>query len=580
MCGLFGVCANNQNIQKDRASKARDVLYRRGPDQSGEWSDKTVYMGHRRLSILDLSETGRQPMVSEDAQIIILVNGEIYNFKTLREELEFKGACFKSGSDSEVVLHGYRHWGIYTLLEKIDGMYAICIYDKEKGEILLARDRPGVKPLYYAHLGGMFLWASEIQPIKTYIGDRNLETDNTALYDFLTYSYIPSPKTPYKNVHKLPPAHLLRYNIQSSSVALERYWSLNGETISTTDDDAIKKLQSLMAQSVEEQIVSDVPVGCFLSGGVDSSIITGLAASYLGNVKTFTIGFGVSGHDETQYAEDVAKYFKTDHRSTIITPELDVPFDQWLLNLYGEPLSSNSALPTWHVSLQAKKDVSVVLSGDGGDELFGGYKWYRRDKIKIILFKLLSYIPLWFWKLPLPRKTGLMHYAECLRGVSDPLEIYNSLYFTKISKKKRNSYKKTFNIPDDYDDMWFYRPYYKPELGTKKWRQYLDFHAFMPEMVLTKVDRATMAHSLEARVPFLSRAVTEFAFSLPERFLYKNGKLKGGLKLAFADLLPLVVLSREKQGFSLPWTAWKKDLINKEGNLQEALLKRFKNQGA
>lgn len=582
MCGLFGVAVLSQPAgfsENDlhRARRARDSLLHRGPDQSGEIIQDGVYMGHRRLSILDLSDAGRQPMVSGDGDVAITVNGEVYNFRRLRKELEDSGIRFKSSSDSEVVLHGYKHWGIDGLAERIDGMYAIVIHDRKSGLVYFVRDRVGIKPLYYARVNGLFLWASELKAIKSFLGLDMPEKDNFSLYDFITYSYIPAPKTAYKNIYKLPPAHVLRCNVQSSSLETWRYWDVPHGHVTDSDAVVSDRLENILKESVSEQMVSDVPVGVFLSGGVDSSIIAGLASSDVQDIKTFNISFGVPGYDESVFAEEVAHFFRTSHQRKVISSDIGVDFSDWLLSLYDEPLATNSALPTWCVSQFAKDQVTVALGGDGGDELFGGYKWYRMDTLRILLFKILSRIPSFVWRLPLPGKKGARFYANAVSGAKSRLEIHNNLYFTKISGAERRKYREILSIPDDYDDMWFFRQYYKPELGPRKWRQYLDFHCFLPEMVLTKVDRASMAHGLEVRVPFLSKPMIEFAFSLPEKFIYKSGNLKGGLKWAFRNALPASILTRGKQGFSLPWDSWRKDLIRSEGHLQDVLFNKFYN---
>lgn len=576
MCGLFGVAGRDLSESLvHRALVARDSLFHRGPDQAGDWQDSCVYIGHRRLSILDLSESGRQPMVSENQDVVIAVNGEIYNFKALRYELEQAGARFLSSSDSEVILHGYRIWGVERLIDKIDGMYAISIYDLKNRKIFFIRDRAGIKPLFYAHHQGRLVWASELKAITKFMGDDLPSIDNSAIYDFLTYSYIPSPKTAYKTISKLPPSSVLEYDLNHDHVRIRRYWFVPEEEVELSPQEAAEKLRLLLKESVSEQLCSDVPVGVFLSGGVDSSIITAIASSLSPGLETFSIGFGVSGCDETGFARSVSEAFGTNHHSHTITPSLDHGFAEWLLGIYDEPLSTNSALPMWYVSKFARERVTVALGGDGGDELFGGYKWYAKDGAKIALFKFLAKFPEKIWEMPIPRRKGIRHYARAVRGETDRLAIHNNLYFTKIFGEHKKYYRSLLEIPADYDDMWFFRPYYRPDLGPRKWRQYLDFHCFLPEMVLTKVDRATMSHGLEARVPFLSRPLIEFAFSLPESFLYKNGDLKGGLKWTFSDILPDVILSRGKQGFSLPWDAWRQDLIGCQGNLQDALFDGF-----
>ena len=315
MCGIFGhTCFSEETLNRSR--EALNTLIHRGPDQWGEWYDSTVFIGHRRLSILDLSENGRQPMTDEDHQLVITVNGEIYNFKELREQIKHQ-YHFKSESDSEIVLYGYKAWGIERLLNLIDGMYAFCVYDKTRQKIFLARDRVGIKPLYYATLGNLIVWASELKAIECFCKE-NLDVDHTAIYDFLTYSYIPAPKTMYKNVFKLEPAHYLEIDIRQNSVTNHCYWELQVAEKSVSLEDAASQLRYLVQKSVREQLMSDVPVGFFLSGGMDSSVVVAEASGISNKIHTYSIGFDVETHSETHYADIVARHFQTNHNKKIL----------------------------------------------------------------------------------------------------------------------------------------------------------------------------------------------------------------------------------------------------------------------
>lgn len=578
MCGLFGFVAGDGGVaaRLETARAARDSLVHRGPDQAGEWHDARVYVGHRRLSIIDISDAGRQPMVSDDGKVVISVNGEIYNFRTLRAELEAAGAVFRSGSDSEVLLHGYRHWGIDKLLEKIDGMYAFNVYDAARGLLYLVRDRVGIKPLYYGQLGGVLSWASELKAIVAFHGRNTLTPDNTALYDFLTYRYVPSPKSCYRGIAKLPPAHMLCFDVAKGRLDVRRYWELPFASEPVDGQRTSEELAHLLAQSVSEQMVADVPVGFFLSGGVDSSIMTALAARQGHAVNTFSIGFGVENFDETPYAELVANHVGARHQTDIITPDLGQPFPDWLLKLYDEPFADTSALPTWYVARHARKAATVVLTGDGGDELFGGYRWYdempRHERFSWLLQRLPRIVARNF---PIGRMRRVM---KAMSGEPDVLARMNTLFFTPSSVEMRARARSDLGIPADYHDMWFFHKHWRPQdMPLRKAMQYLDFHTFLPDDCLTKVDRATMAHSLEARVPFLSRALTEFAFRLPETFLYRDGRLKGGLKHACNDLLPAAIHERGKKGFSLPWGKWHRQL-GSDRQLTESVLQSFQGE--
>lgn len=575
MCGLFGFVAADGGVaaRLEKARAARDTLIHRGPDQAGEWHDEHAYVGHRRLSIIDTSEAGRQPMASDDGAVVIAANGEIYNFRALRAELEAAGAAFRSGSDSEVILHGYRFWGIEKLLAKIDGMYAFSIYDAAQGMLYLVRDRAGIKPLYYGWRGGVLSWASELKALVAFHGRDALTVDNTALYDFLTYRYVPSPKSCYREIGKLPPAHLLRLDIASGQMEVRRYWQLPFGDEPVDEKQASEELAHLLARSVSEQMVADVPVGFFLSGGVDSSLVTALAARDGHMVNTFSIGFGIEGFDETPYAEMVARHVGARHRTDIITPDLDLPFPDWLLQLYDEPFADTSALPTWYVARHARKAATVVLTGDGGDELFGGYRWYGEMPRHARYAWLLRRVPGWVARdFPVGRVRRVL---AAMSGEPDLLASLNTLFFTPSSRETRARARSELGIPADYDDMWFFRQFWRPQdMPLRKALQYLDFHTFLPDDCLTKVDRATMAHSLEARVPFLSLALMEFAFRQPESFLYRDGRLKGGLKHAFQDLLPQAIHDRGKKGFSLPWAKWHGQLGSGR-QLTASVLERF-----
>jgi asparagine synthase (glutamine-hydrolysing) len=563
MCGLFGFVKlkaqtlNTEEIAAGRASL--DTLTHRGPDQHNDHIWKNVYIGHRRLSILDLSEEGRQPMITPDSKIAITVNGEIYNYKSIRAQIGEE--LFRSQSDSEIVLHGIRSFGLERLVEKMDGMYACTILDTDQNTLHFIRDRAGIKPLIYARLGDYFVWASELKTIKNFANALNLPLteDNTALYDFLTYRYIPGEKTLYKNVFNLNPAHTLSLNLGSGEQKIKQYWKLHTSENPVDHDQAAETLRRLISDSVQEQMVSDVPVGFFLSGGIDSSILVSQAAKIRSDIATFSIGYDHKAHDETHYAQIVADKFKTKHRKEILSGADAQNLIPLILQWYDQPFGDNSALPTYHVSKFARQNATVALSGDGGDELFGGYRWYNRfalfQKLQQPL-KILGAGP----RLTLARQvpSALQKFAlrADLLSHTDPLELYAMLIDglpPALTKRQRAA----LEIPHDYDALWHFRQFYRPELPVRKRMQYLDFHTFLPGDIFTKVDRASMQVSLEARVPFLSRKIIEYAFSLPEDFLYKNGELKGGLKYAFKNELPSEIINRDKKGFSIPLHAWK-----------------------
>lgn len=581
MCGIFGVASSNvEFVNHKRAKVALNSLIHRGPDQAGEMATNSVFLGHRRLSIMDTSERGRQPFSSADGKVSVTVNGEIYNYKDLQKEIGKEH--FLSDSDCEVILHGYQMWGIDELLQKIDGMFSIAIYDHCSDEIIIARDRVGIKPLYYSHIGGSLVWSSELKPIEVYYdGSFELEVDNTALYDMLTYLYIPTPKTLYRNVFKLEPATYLKYNINSLEVIKQKYWALSPSNIKKSVEQAKVEVVDLLDASVMSHLMSDVDVGFFLSGGLDSSSIVALASKNI-KVKTFSIGFNDKHHDESYFANLVAENFKTDHFSKILDRQDATNLFSFMKNLYVEPFADSSALPTYEVSLLARKHSKVVLTGDGGDELFGGYRWYKA-------FNYWKGKQGWFFGSKILNKLGWhrTNFGQTLPGKlgrvgrlidlwthTDPLELY-SLLLGGLPWRSRKKYRKILNIDDNYDDQWYFRKFYDPGLGDYKSLQYLDFCTYLHDDILTKVDRASMAVGLEARVPFLNTKLIEYCFSLPESVIYDNGELKGLLKGSFEGVLPSIIINRGKRGFSIPLKKWNSEAMGDCKTFQEYMLRGF-----
>ena len=551
MCGLVG--GNNPEWRYDLAANS---LTHRGPDAQQVVHLGPVTFGFARLAVIDPTRAADQPMSSPGGDVCLVFNGEIYGYQLLKRQLEQRGHAFRTGSDTEVVLNAYLEWGP-GFVDRMDGMFAIAIYDRRCDQILLYRDRAGIKPLYYLWDGTSFGFASELKAIEQLSGDLSLRIDNTALYDFLTYGYIPAPKSLYRNVHKLPPATCLRFDVGQQSVIQQfRYWELptaHRSVMRTADVTA--ELSDLIQQSVSEQLVADVPVGSFLSGGMDSSIVVATAADHVDRLKTFSVGFDDAAHSETEFARDIAEQFATDHcETTFHQADADEQLSQ-LKSLYDEPFADTSAFPTRHVCCLARKSVTVALSGDGGDELFGGYKWYHRYA-RLLRMGATSLPGPSNW---LDRAHGMLPVGTLRRKVvgaaamatTDPLSLYVRL-MGGLTKARKQDYARLLQIDDDYDDCWYYRQHWRLDLPVLTRLQYLDFHTYLPDDILTKVDRASMAHSLEVRVPFLSRRLIEFAFSLPEHVRYDGKQLKGVLKHAYRRILPSSILSRPKKGFSTP----------------------------
>lgn len=570
MCGIFGIThLSESNLEKARESL--HTLAHRGPDQWNEYYDEYVYLGHRRLSIMDLSEQGMQPMVSKDKSVLITVNGEVYNFMELKKQLKDKYE-FASTSDSEVILYGYQEWGIDLLLEKMDGMYAFSIYDKEKKKLFLVRDRVGIKPMHYSDINGQISYASELKAIQKFYGD-SLEADYTAFYDFLTYRYIPAPKTMFKNVYKLEPGHYLEIDLESRSKKDVQYWKLEVKPCGDNIEQASEKIYELVKKSVDEQMMSDVPVGFFLSGGVDSSTVVTMASKLVPDVSTFSIGFTDKDHDETHFADLIAEKLGTDHHKKILDEDLTKDLFSRLEPWYDEPFADFSCFPTYLVSEYARENVTVVLTGDGGDEVFGGYSWYERfvDKSRF-RFPSLSFLRV-FTKPFLKRKNI---FEKIARNIENPF-LYNDFeLYTKVMngllRHEKEDYRRRWNIPEDYDDYWSYRKYYREDLDVYTRLQYLDFHTFLPDDILTKVDRVSMAVSLECRVPLLSQEIVEYLFSISPEVRYHGGELKGAMKEAFKNEIPDEILNREKKGFSIPLDTWKEDLMEQPQNIRTFVL--------
>lgn len=526
-------------------------------------------------------------MVSEDGSVAIAVNGEIYNYKQLRDALGPER--FRSQSDSEVVLHGYKAWGLDGLLDALDGMYAFVIHDRAAGQLHLVRDRAGIKPMFYAITGGICTWGSELKAIEAFAangaptGDARLTTDETALYDFLTYGYVPAPKTRFREVRKLPPGCVATIDTTDAALTVTRYWQLPAPPAAALEEArgdaeaAAQRLRTLVENNVASQLVSDVPVGFFLSGGVDSTTVVAHAAPGR-DARTYAIGWDVASHDETGFAEMAASAFGTRHTTRKLSDEDSAGLLERMVAWYDEPHADTSILPTYWVSRLARQDVTVVLTGDGGDELFGGYQWYARfqrlRRARATLGVLARLAPARALEAagPIGRKL-----AERVRMLAErePLGLYAALLGAAPAATRRY-YAKELGIPNDYDRLWAFRAWWRPELGPRRALQYLDFHTYLPDDILTKVDRASMSVSLEARVPFLSRDIIEFAFAQPETWLYADGQLKGGMKAAYRDRLPTDILTRSKKGFSIPLHRWCQAANARPELLRQQILDRWR----
>ena len=515
MCGIIGITSNKNQVNKEFLIEGRDSMIHRGPDSSGIWisEDKKIGFGHRRLSIIDLSDSGHQPMTSSDRNLVITFNGEIYNYLQLREELYSLGYKFVSDSDTEVLLKSYEEWG-ESCIEKINGMFAFAIYDKNNSKIFLARDRAGEKPLFYSSNDDSFYFSSELKGlIKIDMSIKKIDKDSLNIY--LSSGYIAGNKSIYENVSKLPPASVLTYDIKTGKKNVSTYWKPIFKNIKTKvnlskQNQLINELDSLLEDAVKRQMVADVPIGVLLSGGVDSSLITALAARNFSNVNTYTVTFeGHADHDESQHARLISNHFQTNHteiNAASINPEVlsDLAYQ------YDEPIIDSSMIPTFLVSKLVKQHCTVALGGDGGDELFGGYKHYSRlmwTKKYLGVIPLQMRIPISIIANYLPSGFKGKNWLQALStNYNSDLPLIGSHFDFNFRKKllgdRFSDYAETFmksRIPQTDDFL---------ARVTQ-----MDFENYMVEDILVKVDRASMLNSLELRAPFLDKSVIEFAFN-------------------------------------------------------------------
>lgn len=544
MCGILG--GNNKSWSYDDGIAC---MRHRGPDGVQIVKKEKFTLAFTRLAIIDLSDHGMQPMFSEDKRIGIVYNGEIYGYQRLREQLLTMGYHFRSLSDTEVILNAYLAWG-NDFINKIDGMFGMAIYDERDMTIKLYRDRTGIKPLYYYCEGDNFGFASELKGILQMCTDVKFYVDNTAIYDYLNYAYIPDPKTLYRNICKLEPGHHLVYNLCDRRIETKTsYWKLRiNSSCGRQRKQAVllEELRYLIRESVEQQMVADVPVGTFLSGGIDSSVVTYESSCLNSQIETFSIGFADRRYDELGYAQKlIVRYGLLSNQRIFKREDTDRLYNM-LYDWYDEPFADTSAFPTYLLSSLAREKVVVSLTGDGGDELFGGYPRYSmllKRKEKGVDNMLVSAL---FQQI---NQNGRLD--KWKKILLDDLNCLQNTYLPPLSLNDA-VLRKRLGIPADYDKFWYMRKYYVKDLPPITRGQYLDFKTYLPGSVLTKVDRVSMAVSLETRVPLLSRKIIEFAFGMSQEDRCPNGVLKGLLKTAYEKELGRALVHRKKQGFSMP----------------------------
>jgi asparagine synthase (glutamine-hydrolysing) len=565
MCGIAGFVAQDNFPDEHESNVVLDRMCRRiahrGPDDQGTMVKGAAALGMRRLSIIDLSG-GHQPMSGCDASVTIVFNGEIYNYRDLQHELEARGHTFKTNSDTETILHAYEEYGA-ACVTHLRGMFAFAIWNERQRELFIARDRAGKKPLYYTVTSrGTLLFGSELKSLREHPEFRG-EVDIEALDAYLTFGYVPDPLTIFRDVHKLPPGHHLTFS--SGRVRVEQYWDFPYEETQTnparSEEDCLEELRYLLDEAVRVRLVADVPLGAFLSGGVDSSAVVGLMARHTPQpVKTFSIGFNEDSYNELKYARVAAKKFETDHHEFVVTPDICEIVDELVWH-FDEPFADSSAIPTYMVSKLAREFVKVVLSGDGGDEVFGGYTRYAVDRKRS-----------GFARLPRVFRQGLMQPLG--RRLPHGARGRNYIYVNAFEPLDR--YIEDISIFTRLNKPSLYTDGFRRQLGATeaaaRFREYaersrsgdsldpllyLDSKTYLPGDILTKVDRMSMAVSLEARAPLLDHKLIEFVCTrIPASMKMKGLETKHIFKRAVDDFVPAEILNRPKQGFGVPIDQW------------------------
>ena len=533
MCGIIGHLRKEAQIKETVFEEMVQILKHRGPDGEGIYisTDEKKALGHRRLSFLDLTESGQQPMPNYDRTIWVTFNGEIYNYIELKAELRDR-YNFITETDTEVILAAYQTWGI-KFVTRLKGMFAIGILDEKKNQLHLIRDRFGIKPLYYGITENDVVFASELKAIiKSNVFPKTL--NNSAVADYFVYRYVPSPKTIWEGIFKLPPANYLSLNLENFSYTTDTYWELNGAEKKVELNEFIAETEELLKKSVRQHLRADVPIGSFLSGGYDSSALALWMKEAEKPPKTFSIGFENWEKSEHFYAKKVSDYLELNNEAVVATAK-SLKLVELMAKVYDEPIADISIVPTYMVSQLARKEVKAVFSGEGADELFGGYTW-QHDYFNQIYNK------------------GIIQKLKNIFRPSDPVQFYAQAmamgWFDAEELKKMLHPDLHASIPKDVH--WFYRKHYRNDLSPVKAIQHLDMKCFMGELVLTKIDRASMANSLEVRVPFLDHELFEKVFEVKEASYLSKKQTKKVLFETIKNHLPKEILARKKQGFVGP----------------------------
>jgi asparagine synthase (glutamine-hydrolysing) len=566
MCGIAGFVGPGSERDLQAMS---DAMIHRGPDGSGECIDRAngVFLAHRRLAILDISG-GEQPMWNEDGQIGVVFNGEIYNHLDLRRELVARGHVFKSDhSDTEVLVHGYEEWGEELPL-RLNGMFAFAIYDRAARRLFLARDRFGKKPLYYTVANWFFAFASELTALLRHPRVAK-SVDEVSLLKYFAHGFIPAPNSLYRDVAKLPGGNRLGYDIASGAVRKSPYWQFRIEPVDRIPPDPEQswgeELRALLSQAVKRRLVSDVPLGIFLSGGIDSSAVLAFATKHVppSQIKSFSIGFHEQSFDESAYAQRVASLFGTDHSHGVLDLEKASELIPGLLSRLDEPMGDSSLLPTYLLCEFARKRVTVALGGDGGDELFAGYDPFKALRMAQMYRKV---VPGWLHRglrslaelLPVSKRNMGFDFKvkRGLRGVSYPESVWNPVWLGPLEPSElQDLFRQPVRFEEVYDEaigVW------TGSTADNLIDRTLEFYTrfYLQDDILTKVDRASMMVSLEVRAPFLDNDVVEFARRIPHQYKFRSGQTKYLLKRALEGVLPPDIIYRNKKGFGIPLARW------------------------
>ena len=597
MCGICGLIQPKQKSSAYNSEhvviKMREKLTHRGPDQSGEWFNKEeeAYFGHRRRSVIDLSENGRQPMVSKCGNYVITYNGEVYNYGELKKELLSAGYSFSGQSDTEVVLAACTIWGVRKAVDRMIGMFAFSIWDRRLNKLSLVRDRLGIKPLYWYYTGKQMAFASELKSFSA-IPDWNPEINHHAFSSYIRYGYVPSPVSIYENVSKLPPGSILTW-VRDQSPQIEKYWDpltfiSNSSSDIISDEEAANELEVLLNDAVKKRMISDVPLGSMLSGGIDSSIVTAfMQKNNTQPIKSYSIGFHETDYNEAQYASKVAEHLKTDHTELYLEPKHAIDLIPNLPEIYDEPFADSSQIPTYLISKLLGQHVTVGLSGDGGDELFAGYNRYQwagkfaltskilPNPIRTTLVKMINSLSPLQWdsvfKL-LPQKFKYNNIGDKLYKVASILPLNNEQTIYRELVSQWSSPGEIIRDAQEIKTVAIENNLKNTVSNFTSRMQLMDMISYLPDDILVKLDRASMAVGLEARVPLLDHRIVEFALKLPIDMKQRNGKSKWLLRQLLHRYVPSEIVERPKMGFSIPigdWLRgplreWSQDLLSSE----------------